>query len=576
MHTMTRRNLIAAAAGSAAVAVANAGIALAEEPSALNPGTYTVTVDSIKGTMTVAVSFSESAITDVHVLECNDSDVIKDVAIASVSARIVEQQNIEVDGATGATFTSLALKNAVSQAIELAGGDVAAFEKGSDAVAEKAQGETEEFDLVVIGAGAAGLAAAITAAREEAAPSVLLLEKQAFVGGCYRVCGGGMWAMGAPINEWVGQDCTTEELVKFMQGRSGDNEIDVELWGNIHDISSDVFMYMIKQGVAVNPLTWTLGNPNSQIPCFWTSRHADIAWEDVVSGWSDQEHLIAERLGVQTRLNSRVTELVVTDGAVTGVVVEDGQSIYQVNAKKVIIATGGFTQSSEYRDEYAADYADAFAFTSAGDTGDGITMTRDLDVPVVGEGMMGLMGLNPSLGYYGEFGSLVWLPQVDVNAEGEKVDIANTFYGDTLALICQQTDGVVYGIFDATSPVAERLEKAVAAGYATSYGTVEDLAADKGIAVDACVASCKDAVCQAPYYCLEIRPLFIGSIPGLKVDSTCHVLNSAGEAVENLYAAGMVMFGNVFNVAYPSSGTGVGVSHYTGAIAARDAVAAIA
>ena len=71
-------------------------------------------------------------------------------------------------------------------------------------------------------------------------------------------------------------------------------------------------------------------------------------------------------------------------------------------------------------------------------------------------------------------------------------------------------------------------------------------------------------------------PAFIGSIPGLKVDSTCHVLNSAGEAVENLYAAGMVMFGNVFNVAYPSSGTGVGVSHYTGAIAARDAVAAIA
>ena len=256
MHTMTRRNLIAAAAGSAAVAVANAGIALAEESSALNPGTYTVTVDSIKGVMTVAVSFSESAITDVHVLECNDSEVIKDVAIASVSARIVEQQNIEVDGATGATFTSLALKNAVSQAIELAGGDVAAFEKGSDAVAEKAQGETEEFDLVVIGAGAAGLSAAITAAREEVAPSVLLLEKQAFVGGCYRVCGGGMWAMGAPINEWVGQDCTTEELVKFMQGRSGDNEIDVELWGNIHDISSDVFMYMIEQGVAVNPLTW--------------------------------------------------------------------------------------------------------------------------------------------------------------------------------------------------------------------------------------------------------------------------------------------------------------------------------
>lgn len=576
MNALSRRNFIAVAGSAVAATAAAAGLAVAEEPAALNPGTYTVTVESIKGPMTVAVSFSRDVISDVHVVECNDSAVIKDVAIQSVGRRIVEQQNVGVDGATGATFTSLALKSAVCEAIGLAGGDVAAFEKGSDAVAEKAQGKTEEFDLVIVGAGAAGISAAITAARTEAAPSVLLLEKQAFVGGCYRVCGGGIWTMGAPINEWVGQDCTAEQLVEFMQGRSGDNKIDAELWGNIHDISADVFMYMMEQGVAINPLTWSLGNPDSQIPCFWTCRHSDIPWEDVVSGWSDQEQLIADRLGVQTRLNSRVTELVVTDGAVTGVVVEDRVSVYQVNAKKVIIATGGFTQSAEYREQYAPDYANAFAFTSAGDTGDGIAMTRGLDVPVVGEGMMGLMGLNPSTGYYGEFGSLVWSAQVDVNAEGEVVDIAHTFYGDTLALLCQQTGGLAYGIYDATSPVAARLEKAVGVGHATKYDTLEELAADKGIAVEPCVANCDGAVSQAPFYCLEIRPLFIGSIPGLKVDSLCRVLNSQGEAVENLYAAGMVMFGNVFNVAYPSSGTGVGVSHYTGAIAARDAVAAIA
>ena len=75
--------------------------------------------------------------------------------------------------------------------------------------------------------------------------------------------------------------------------------------------------------------------------------------------------------------------------------------------------------------------------------------------------------------------------------------------------------------------------------------------------------------------CLETRPLFIGSIPGPKAGSGCHMLNSAGETAENPYAAGMVMFGNAFNVVYPGSGTGVGVSHYTGVIAARDALAAM-
>lgn len=579
MHSIDRRSLLGAGLATAAtVALADGVPAFASDASdgasgALVPGTYTVTVPSIKGDMTVAVSFSEDAITDIHVTSCVDSAVIKDVAIETYAPKIVEQQNIEVDTIAGCTMTCLAIESAVEQAIEQAGGNVDDFKKGSDAVTDKQQGDAESYDIVVIGAGAAGLSAALTAARDESAPSVLLLEKQAFIGGCYRVCGGGMWTMGADINEWVGQDCSAEELIDFMQKRSGDNEINTEIWTKVHDISGEIFMYLWENGVGFNPLTWTLGNPDSQIPCFWTLRHGDIAWEDVVSGWSDQEKLIVDRAGVETRVNSKVTGLVHDGNKVTGVTVEDLEKTYTVNAGKVIIATGGFTQNSEYREQYAPEFANAFAFTPAGDTGDGITMTRELDVPVVGTGMMGLMGLNPSLGYYGEFGSLVWLPQVSVNAEGELVDLPNTFYGDTLALLCEQTGGCAYGIFDSTSDVLERLEKAVDKGYVDKYDTLEDLAADKGIDSAAMLETVGDAVAEAPFYCLEIRPLFIGSIPGLQVNDNLQVLNSSGEVIENLYAAGMVMFGNVFDIAYPSSGTGIGTSHYTGALAARDAVA---
>ena len=69
--------------------------------------------------------------------------------------------------------------------------------------------------------------------------------------------------------------------------------------------------------------------------------------------------------------------------------------------------------------------------------------------------------------------------------------------------------------------------------------------------------------------------MFIGSTPGLKVNSSCQVEDGSGEVVENLYVAGMAMFGNVFNVAYPCSGTGEGSSSYTGAVAASAILASL-
>ena len=94
-----------------------------------------------------------------------------------------------------------------------------------------------------------------------------------------------------------------------------------------------------------------------------------------------------------------------------------------------------------------------------------------------------------------------------VNAEGERF-MDKKFYGDTLALLVEQTNSCGYGIYDASNEIVDRLE--------------------------------------------------------------------AGEEIGNLYAAGEVMYANVFDGTYPASGSGVGTSCYTGAISARDALAALA
>ena len=176
MSEKTRISRASFVKGSAALAAVASlpQVALADEAAA--PELYTTTVGSIKGDMTVAVLISGGEILDVKVTNCVDSAVVSDAAIADVPARIVAQQNVEVDVTTGATFTSLAIKNAVIDCLEQAGLDVEAFSKGGDALAteDKQAGSEESYDLVIVGSGFSGMACAIMAARN-GAKSILVL-----------------------------------------------------------------------------------------------------------------------------------------------------------------------------------------------------------------------------------------------------------------------------------------------------------------------------------------------------------------------------------------------------------------
>lgn len=574
----------AAALAVGAAAASGARVARADEADASSDAAdvqvFSATEASMKGDIQIFVTVSDGQIVDVAVLDEVDTPTICDAAIESVCSRIVEQQNVEVDAAAGATMTSMAIKNGVVDALTAAGIDVSTFQKGSDAVAEKAAGEDASYDVVVVGSGMAGLSAAIKVRRENPEATVLVLEKESYTGGSTRVCGGGLWAMGAAANETIGQDCSLDDYLSFMQDWSAPTELNTDLMANIRDISGDTFDYLYNWGLPVNASGWSLGNPDAQLPVFWSTAGQATEWETGNSGIADFMATRATNDGAEIRLNSRATALVTDDaGAVTGVQVEDLESTYTVTAQKVILATGGFTRNADMVAQYAPDYTDAFAFTGAGGTGDGIAMTADLGATVVGEGMMGLFGISPNLGYYGPYGNLAWQAQVTVNAEGQEFGVDEAFYGLTLRLLLDQTGSCGYGIADASNPVAARFDAAVEAGQTAigRYDTLDELAEDRGIDAAALAETCAaHDIATAPFYCVVKRPLFIGSIPGLKVDADCAVLGAGDEPIANLYAAGELVFGNVFANAYPCSGTGVGTSCYTGAVAAQAAAAGLA
>lgn len=533
-------------------------------PSVMTAGTYQGTAAGMKGDLTVEVTVDESKILSVEVIDCVDTTGIKEAAIATLPDSIVEHQSYMVDGVAGATMTSWGIKNAVSNALKAAGADLSQF-KTAPAKTEKTAAEAQSYDVVVVGSGMAGLSAAIEIARNSSL-SVLVLEKEAYTGGSTRLCGGGLWAINSSANEVMGQDSTLEEYIGFME-KQGGVELNRTLMSNIYDKVDSVITYYLENGMPVGTDGWSLGHPDSQLPVLWSTNGSNSE-----HGIVESIQKMAEDLGVEIRLNSKVTELVHDTSSVSGVMVEDLTSTYQINAQKVILATGGFTRNRELIEELAPEYVDVIPFTGAGSDGDGFTLTEDFDINIVGEGMMGLSGTTATNGYYFNSGTMVWGPQIVVNTDGEEFGMSGAFYGDTLKLMVDQ-GGEVYGIFDSASWAAESMDSFAGDGSAFKYDSLSELAAAHGINTDTLAETVANAEMSAegPYYCLVIHPVFIGSIPGLEVDANCRVLTSDGNAIENLYACGELIFGNVFNRAYPSSGTGVGTSAYTGAIAGEAA-----
>ena len=159
---------------------------------------YTGTADSQIGgvnavTCTVTLA-DDGSIVSVTVDACNDTPGICDSAVKNIPEQMVALNSINVDTVSGATMTSNAILATVKAALENGGVDTTALMEKKEVVVEKAADEQLEADVVIIGAGGAGLAAAISA-EQNGAKSVIVVEKMPKVGGNTILAGGAVNAV---------------------------------------------------------------------------------------------------------------------------------------------------------------------------------------------------------------------------------------------------------------------------------------------------------------------------------------------------------------------------------------------
>lgn len=564
-----------------------------QEPASIKfkAGTYSGQAEGMKGSIKVEVTVNEEKITNVKVLEHVDSERLFNFANEYIPAAIVEKQSIAVDAVAGATMSSIGIKGAVKNALAQSGVDVKLLEvKEEKPVLVK--GQDEHYDVVVAGAGASGLSAAIELAKNEDL-SILVLEKMPFTGGSLSLSGGLFWT-GNGSKYTPEDDFTPESLLEWLEMRS-ETESNGPLVNHIANIAGETFDYLIDNGAPwdVNSVTETY--PNSGIYRFETNRGATLTkFRDDAAGNQAAEFLVnfAKEKGVEVRINSKVTSLVVENNVVKGLSVEDGEKEYTVNAKKVILATGGFGNNPKLLKELDPDSATKWPFLAAGSTGDGIEMTRELGVEIVGNGVMSYEALTPNMGYKGNIGSLVWVPELIVNKEGNRF-VDETAQSTDIALQTYlQTDDISFGIHDSQGDRIEDFEAGVEIGLIYKGETLEELADNIGLNKENFIATVEKynaAVAngsedefgsnhaqmkpptQGPFYAVPIRACIIGTMPGLKVDENCQVLGANGQPIENLFAAGELMFGNIFNRVYPATGTAIALAIYTGRIAGETA-----
>ena len=553
----------------------------------------------------VTLTIKDKTITKVEVDASHETNGIGSKAAETMPGAIVAANSLEVDGVSGATQTSKAIIEAATAALKQAGLEPSDLVSKNTSTT-KAKDIEETVDVVVVGAGGAGMTAAITAT--DAGKKVIVVESQPIAGGNSVRSTGGMNAAKTPYqdknefkeaagvektlataaekfadnatitalaatvkSQWDSYQANPQgyfdsvELMELDTLIGGKGKNNPELVKALADNSADAIEWLASIGADVKNVGAFGGASVKRI-------HRPVNADGKVTAVGAYIVPILEKnlqdRNVQFLFDTTANEIIMKDGKAVGIKAtgKDGNKV-TINAKSVVIATGGFGANAEMVEKYKPELK-GFATTNAeGAQGQGIDMATAVGAATVD---MDQIQIHPTV-HIEEDGNAHLITEglrgdgaILVNAEGKRFyDEVSTRDKVSAAIIAQPEKSAWLVVDQSMVDKSAVIAGYIKSGYTVTGATYEELAKAMGVDETTFVStmntwnqaveaksdaefnrtSFANPLTAAPYYAIKITPAVHHTMGGIVINPKAEVLNEKGEAISGLFAAGEVTGG---------------------------------